>query len=28
LLRCEELSEFFLLMRRAEAVLPVAAIDV
>ena len=28
LLRCEELSEFFLLLRRAEPVLPVAAIDV
>jgi putative peptidoglycan lipid II flippase len=28
LLRCEELSEFFLLLRRAEPVLPVVAIDV
>jgi putative peptidoglycan lipid II flippase len=28
LLRCEELSEFFLLLRRAEPVLPIAAIDV
>jgi hypothetical protein len=28
LLHCEELREFFLLLRRAEPVLPVAAIDV
>jgi putative peptidoglycan lipid II flippase len=28
LLRCEELSEFFLLLSRAERVLPVAAIDI
>jgi putative peptidoglycan lipid II flippase len=28
LLRCEELEEFFLLLRRAERVIPVAAVDV